>query len=163
VWGIGCDATNKEAVQRVFEIKHRPDSKAMLILTDSLDKVKRVSGELSSEAEALLLSTDRPTTVIVAGAHDLAPQLIAEDGSVGVRITSEAFSAELCRMAGVPIVSTSANISGEPGAPTYKDISQKIIDSVDYVCTTRRNDTTAAAPSRIVKIEADGSITCIRS
>ena len=162
VWGIGCDATNSVAVQRVFDIKHRADSKAMLILTDSIETAETVAGVLSPEAKKLLLSADRPTTVIVPGAHNIAPQLIAADGSVGIRITAEKFSSELCRMAGVPLVSTSANISGESGAPTYADISQKIIESVDYVCTTRRDDTTPALPSRILKIESDGSITCIR-
>ena len=114
VWGIGCDACNSEAVRRVFEIKRRADSKALITLVADGEDVARYTSSDFSAAMKLIGESRRPTTVIYPGAKGLAPELIADDGSVGIRLTSEAVSAAICRGLGRPLVSTSANISGCP-------------------------------------------------
>lgn len=162
VWGIGCDATNAEAVSRVYEIKKRSDSKAMICLVDSDARLQRYVRNVPYVAWDLLDCVDKPTTVILDGAVNLAPNLIAEDGSVALRITGEAFSKELCYRFQKPVVSTSANISGEPAAQNYRDISQEIIDSVDYVCWTRRQEHKPHKPSAIIKLGQGGEIQIIR-
>ncbi len=162
VWGIGCDATNAEAVSRVYEIKKRSDSKAMICLVDSDARLQRYVRNVPNVAWDLLDCVDKPTTVILDGAVNLAPNLIAEDGSVALRITGEAFSKELCYRFEKPVVSTSANISGEPAAQNYRDISQEIIDSVDYVCWTRRQEHKPHKPSAIIKLGQGGEIQIIR-
>ncbi|MCX4292960.1 MAG: L-threonylcarbamoyladenylate synthase [Prevotella sp.] len=162
VWGIGCDATNAEAVSRVYEIKKRSDSKAMICLVDSDARLQRYVRNVPNVAWDLLDCVDKPTTVILDGAVNLAPNLIAEDGSVALRITGEAFSKELCYRFQKPVVSTSANISGEPAAQNYRDISQEIIDSVDYVCWTRRQEHKPHKPSAIIKLGQGGEIQIIR-
>ena len=134
VWGIGCDATNAEAVAKVYKIKHRDDSKALICLVDSDNRLQRYVRNVPDVAWQLFECADKPTTVILDGAVNLAENLIADDGSIAMRITSEPFSKELCYRFQKPIVSTSANISGEPTAQNYCDISQEIIDAVDYVC-----------------------------
>ena len=162
VWGIGCDATNAEAVSRVYEIKKRSDSKAMICLVDSDARLQRYVRNVPNVAWDLLDCVDKPTTVILDGAVNLAPNLIAEDGSVALRITGEAFSKELCYRFQKPGVSTSADISGEPAAQNYRDISQEIIDSVDYVCWTRRQEHKPHKPSAIIKLGQGGEIQIIR-
>lgn len=162
VWGIGCDATNAEAVARVYEIKKRTDSKAMICLVDSDARLQRYVRNVPNVAWDLLDCVDKPTTIILDGAVNLAPNLIAEDGSVALRITKEAFSKELCYRFQKAIVSTSANISGEPAAQNYRDISQEILDAVDYVCWTRRQEHKPHTPSTIIKLGQGGEIQIIR-
>ena len=140
VWGIGCDATNSEAVKRVYDIKQRDDSKALICLVDSDARLQRYIRKVPDVAWQLLDCCDKPTTVILDGAVNLAENLIAEDGSVGIRITQEPFSKELCFRFQKALVSTSANISGEPAAQNYPDIDPKIIEAVDYVCWSRRQE-----------------------
>ena len=165
VWGIGCDATNADAVARVYEIKKRVDSKAMLVLLDGAGKLQGYVENVPETAWMLLEATEgqRPMTIIYPKAKNLAPNLLAEDGSVGIRITSEPFTKALCEQLRHPIVSTSANISGEPAAKTFKEISQELLETVDYVCQFRRNDTTTYKPSSIIKIDEKERITIIRS
>lgn len=162
VWGIGCDATDSDAVRRVYAIKRRSDSKAMLLLVDSVDTVRRYFPGLTDVAERLLLDGERPTTVILSGATGIAGELMAADGSVGVRVTRDRYSCELCLSAGVPLVSTSANISGEPAARYFDEISTEVKEAVDYICEARRDDKNPGTPSRIVKLNPDNSITVIR-
>ena len=162
VWGIGCDATNAEAVAKVYKIKQRDDSKALICLADSVDRVQRYVRDVPSVAWDLMEIADKPTTVILDGAVNLAPNLIAEDGSIGMRITNEEFSKELCYRMQKPVVSTSANISGEPAAQNYCDISEEIINSVDYVCKSRRNEHLPHKPSSIIKLKSNGEVTIIR-
>ena len=162
VWGIGCDATNEAAVAKVYELKKRADSKAMICLVDSDSRVQRYVKNVPNVAWDLMELADKPTTVILDDAVNLAPNLIAEDGSIAVRITREAFSKELCYRFQKPLVSTSANISGEPTAPNYRDIAQEIIDGVDYVCWTRRQEHKPHAPSSIIKLTKTGEVTIIR-
>ena len=165
VWGIGCDATNADAVARVYEIKKRVDSKAMLVLLDGAGKLQGYVDKVPETAWLLLEASEgqRPMTIIYPKAKNLAPNLLAEDGSVGIRITSEPFTKALCEQLRHPIVSTSANISGEPAAKTFKEISQDLLETVDYVCQFRRNDTTTYKPSSIIKIDEKERITIIRS
>ena len=162
VWGIGCDATNAEAVARVYKIKHRDDSKALICLVDSDNRLQRYVRNVPDVAWQLFECADKPTTVILDGAVNLAENLIADDGSIAMRITSEPFSKELCYRFQKPIVSTSANISGEPTAQNYCDISQEIIDAVDYVCWTRRQEHKPHKPSSIIKLGSGGEVEIIR-
>ena len=175
VWGIGCDATNAEAVKRIYALKQREDSKSMLVLLDSPAKLPYYVGDVPDAAWALLEATDngegtngrmdecsKPLTIIYPHARNLAPNLMAEDGSIGIRITSEPFSKALCEQLRHPIVSTSANISGHPSAHFYAQIEQAILDGADYVCLFRREDDCPHEPSSIIKINADGSFKIIR-
>ena len=162
VWGIGCDATNVEAVKRVYEIKQRDDSKALICLVDSDARLQRYVRNVPDVAWQLIDCVEKPTTLILDGAVNLAPNLIAEDGSIGIRITKEAFSHELCFRFQKAIVSTSANISGEPAAQNYRDIDPRILEKVDYVCWTRRQEHQPHQPSSIIKLSADGQVVIIR-
>lgn len=162
IWGIGCDATNEEAVSRVFAIKRRTDAKALITLVDSEAKIQGYVREIPDVAWQLIDCSTRPLTIIYDGARHLAPNLLAEDGSVAIRLTREAFSRELCLRFHRPIVSTSANLSGEPSPATFDDISEDIKQAVDYVCTSRRDDRTPARPSSIIKLAANGEVKIIR-
>ena len=162
VWGIGCDATNAKAVAKVYDIKHRDDSKALICLVDSDARLQRYVRNVPAVAWELLDAAIKPTTVILDDATNLAPNLIAEDGSIALRITREAFSHELCYRFQKAIVSTSANISGEPAAQNYRDISEEIINSVDYVCWSRRQEHKPHTPSCIIRLKPDGEVTIIR-
>jgi L-threonylcarbamoyladenylate synthase len=166
VWGIGCDATNEEAVRRVYEMKQRDDSKALICLVDSDARLQRYVRNVPDVAwqliDSLKESDAKPTTLILDGAINLAPNLIAEDGSIGMRITQEAFSKELCYRFQKALVSTSANISGEPAAQNYCDIDPRIIESVDYVCWSRRQEHKPHNPSSIIRLKENGEVTIIR-
>ena len=167
VWGIGCDATNEEAVKRIYALKQREDSKSMLVLLDSPAKLNYYIDEIPDTAWQLLEATQdtedtKPLTIIYPGARNFAPNLIAEDGSIGIRITDEPFSKALCMQLKHPIVSTSANISGHPAAHFYAEINQAILDGADYVCRFRRDDETPYEPSTIIKVNADGTFVIIR-
>lgn len=162
VWGIGCDATNAEAVAKVYKIKKRDDSKALICLVDSDARLQRYVRNVPNVAWDILDIATKPTTIILDGAINLAPNLIAEDGSIALRITKEPFSHELCYRFQKPLVSTSANISGEPAAANYNDISQELLDAVDYVCFSRRQEHKPHTPSSIIKLKEDGEVTIIR-
>ncbi|WP_024993638.1 L-threonylcarbamoyladenylate synthase [Phocaeicola paurosaccharolyticus] len=162
VWGIGCDATNEEAVKRVYEIKKRQDSKALLVLVDSQVKVDFYAKDVPQVAWDLIEMTTKPLTIIYDQGRNLAENLLAEDGSVGIRVTSEPFSKQLCFRFRKAIVSTSANISGEKGAANFSEISQEIIDAVDYVVKYRQDDKSQPKPSSIIKLGNQGQIKVIR-
>ena len=166
VWGIGCDATNVEAVKRVYAIKQRDDSKALICLVDSDARMQRYFRTVPDVAwqliDSLKESEAKPTTLILDGAINLAENLIADDGSVGIRITNEPFSKELCYRFQKAIVSTSANISGEPAAQNYCDIDSRIIEAVDYVCWSRRQEHKPHTPSSIIKLKENGEVMIIR-
>lgn len=162
VWGIGCDATNADAVAKVYAIKHRDDTKALICLVDSDARIQRYVRNVPEVAWDLLELAEKPTTVILDNAVNLAPNLIAEDGSIAMRITRESFSKELCYRFQKPIVSTSANISGEPAAQNYCDISEELINAVDYVCWSRRQEHKPHTPSSIIKLSENGEVKIIR-
>ncbi|MBQ3998595.1 MAG: threonylcarbamoyl-AMP synthase [Paludibacteraceae bacterium] len=171
VWGIGCDATNAEAVAKIFALKQREDSKSMLVLLDSAAKLDYYV-EVPETAEMLLgvesqkskdeSDSSKPMTIIYPNARHLAANLIAEDGSVGIRITNEPFSKALCAQLKHPIVSTSANMSGHPSAHFFAEIEQAILDGADYVCRFRREDETPHEPSTIIKLNTDNTFKIIR-
>lgn len=162
VWGIGCDATNAEAVAKVYKIKQRDDSKALICLVDSDARLQRYVRDVPNVAWDIMDLATKPTTVILDNAVNLAHNLVAEDGSIAMRITKEAFSHELCFRFQKPIVSTSANISGEEAAQNYCDIKQELIDAVDYVCWTRRQEHKPHTPSSIIKLGQNGEVSIIR-
>ena len=162
VWGIGCDATNADAVARVYQIKKRSDSKALICLVDSDARLQRYVRNVPDVAWELIDAVVNPTTIIYDNAVNLAPNLVAEDGSIAIRITKEKFSHELCFRFQKPIVSTSANVSGEPSAQNYCDISHEIMEAVDYVCWTRRQEHLPHTASSIIKLGENGEVKIIR-
>ena len=162
IWGIGCDATNAEAMARVYQIKQRDDSKALICLVDSEGRLQRYVRQVPDVAWDLIELADKPTTVILDGAVNLAPNLVANDGSIAMRITREEFSRELCYRFQKAIVSTSANISGEPTPATFDEISDEIKNAVDYVVKYSRQSREKHKPSSIIKMSANGQFTIIR-
>lgn len=162
VWGIGCDATNAAAVARVYDIKHRADSKALIVLLGRRDDLYRYVDEVPDVAMELLDVSVRPTTVIYDRGINMAPNVTAPDGSVAVRVSSDNYCRALCRALRRPLVSTSANISGQPSPAIFKEIDPAIISAVDYVATHRRNDSRSALPSVIIKISNDSTFKIIR-
>lgn len=162
IWGIGCDACNEEAVKKVYALKNREDSKSMLVLLDNAALIERYVAEVPEIAYDLIELTTKPLTIIFDGARGLAKNLVADDGSIGIRITSEAFSSELIRRFKRPIVSTSANISGNPSPACFSEIDRNILDRVDYVVNYRQNDNQKAVPSSIIKLGPGGEVKIIR-
>ncbi len=162
IWGIGCDATNEEAVKKIYQIKQRTDNKAMLVLLDSAAKLPYFIEEVPEIAYDLIEVTDRPTTIIYPNARNIASNLVGEDRSLGIRITQEAFSKRLCAFAKKPIVSTSANISGCPSPRFFSEISEDIKNAVDYIVDYRREEKQSAQPSSIIKLGVKGEVEIIR-
>ncbi len=162
VWGIGCDATNPEAVKKVYEIKRRDDSKALISLVDSDVRLQRYVRNVADVTWNMIELSEKPLTVIFDNVSGLAPNLIAADGSAGIRITREEFSKELCFRFQKPVVSTSANISGEPTPQTFDEISDEIKEAVDYVVKYNRQCREKHKPSSIIKMDANGQFTIIR-
>ena len=162
IWGIGCDATNEDAVKKIYELKKRSDSKSMLVLVDNPGKIQSYVEEMPDMAWDLIEMSEKPLTIIYSGAKNLAKNLIAEDGSVSIRVTNEVFSKRLCERFRKPIVFTSANVSEEKSPENFAEISKEIINSVDYVVDFRRNDTAKSKPSSIIKLEKGNIVTIIR-
>lgn len=162
VWGIGCDATRSDAVKRIYEIKRRQDSKAMIVLLGNTDDLWRYVDDVPEVAFELIEAAVRPLTIVYDRGIGLAPELLASDGSVGIRITRESVSAGLCRALRRPLVSTSANVSGQPSASTFREISPEIINAVDYVMMSRRDDNEPHQPSSVIKLGAGGTVKILR-
>ena len=162
VWGIGCDACNPEAVAKVYRLKQRPDSKALITLVGEVGDIARWVESVPPAAVELIERERRPVTVVFDHGRGLAANLLAEDGSVGLRVTAERYSHALCEALGRPVVSTSANVSGKPTPTAFCEISAEIIGDVDYVATYRRDDKQPRQPSMVVKMEADGSYKILR-
>ena len=162
IWGLGCDATNPEAVKRIYEIKKREDSKSMLVLMENPALLERYVDEVPDVAWDLVEISTTPLTVIYPGAKNLAANLIAGDGSVGIRFTREEFTSRLLQRFRRPIVSTSANISTEKAPAFFDEISDEIKEQVDYIVEHRQDDVTPAQPSGIIKLGPGGQIDIIR-
>lgn len=158
VWGLGCDATNATAVKKIYTLKNRSESKAMLVLVKDIDMLRQYVPLTPTMERTLLVPSSRPTTYIYPHAHGLAENLLAEDGSIGIRIVHEPFVEQLLSLLGHPLVSTSANISGEPSPATFAQISEVVKDRVDYVCIYRQNDTVKKVPSKVVKWDNDAQV-----
>lgn len=162
IWGIGCDARCSKAIRRIYQIKQRDDSKALLLLVADEKMLRDYVGEIPDQVLEIIRTSQRPTSVIFPHPSGIAREVLADDGSVGIRITYEAFSSELCRRFGSPIVSTSANVSGNAFPHSYADISEEIRRAVDYIVDYRRVDSAACRASRIVKLSDNNTITIIR-
>ena len=162
VWGLGCDATNAAAVERIFEIKRRCEAKALITLVDSMAMLERTVDEVPEVAEQLIEAAVDPVTVIYDRGRDVAPELLADDGSIGVRLTREPFSAGLCRAMRGPVVSTSANFSGEPTPLDFSSIDPELLGLTDYVCRSRRDEAPAPKASTVIKISAGGLFKILR-
>ena len=163
IWGIGCDASNPEAVSRVYRIKRRTDRKSMLVLIDHFSRLSFHIDVIPDRVRNLIDQAEKPVTIIYPGAKNLAENLIAEDGSIGIRITSDSFCQRLVQRIGKPIVSTSANFSGKKAPSSFAEIDPEMLKEVDYVVNWRRGETEESAPSSILKVDLEGNVTVIRS
>lgn len=162
VWGIGCDATNEIAVQRIFKLKQRSETKSMILLIESPQMILPYVSSLTPLAKQLLMENNTPQTVILPNAHGLAPSVLPPEKTVAVRCPKHDFCLHLLKAFGKPLVSTSANISGQPAACTYSDIHPLIIQGVDFVVPAVYEKGATKKPSRIVAINKDNTLTVLR-
>ena len=163
VWGIGCDATNEAAVEKIYKLKQSEDKRSMLCLMRDADMIVRYVNRAPGIAFEVMELSDKPLTAILPGAVGVAPNLIPESKTLGVRVPQHEFCQALLRKFGKPIVSTSANISGEATAKHLKDVVQEIIDGVDYVVNPRFNGKPTQKPSAIIAFGEGGEVEIIRS
>jgi len=163
VWGIGCDATNEKAVEKIYTLKKRNEEKSMIILVAKESEILKYTRQQEPVIFDYIKGIHKPTTVIYEDACNIAKNLINKDGSIGIRIVKDPFCIELIERLGKPIVSTSSNISGYPPPSYFEDIDIEIKNGVDYIVQHRQDDLTESVPSAIVKLNADGSLTIIRS
>jgi len=162
VWGIGCDATNAEAVKKIYQLKQRDDSKALIVLIDSAEHLDHYVVDVPMIARELIDVAVKPLTIIYEGAYNLASNVLGDQDSVGIRIPNDEFCHRLCERYGKPIVSTSANVSGKPTAGNFADIDAAIVQGVDYAVQYRRSDTSRHQPSNIILLSRDGTFKIIR-
>jgi L-threonylcarbamoyladenylate synthase len=163
IWGIGCDATNVEAVSRIYKLKQREETKSMLVLVDNPDRISRHVKEVPEMAWQLIEVNDQPMTIIYPSAINLAVNLIDPSGTIGIRVTKDEFCQKLISKLNHPIVSTSANISGKGSPSIFDDISQEVKDQVDYIVRCRQDDYNKSLPSSIIKVSLNGQIEIIRN
>lgn len=162
IWGLGCDATNEDAVKRIYEIKNRTDSKSMLVLLDNINKIASYVVEVPEIALDIVEVSDKPTTIIYPGAKNLAKNIIADDGSIGIRIVEDKFCQNLIQRFKKPLVSSSANISGQKSPTNFSEISEDIIKNVDFVVNYKQDDKSFNRPSSIISVGLGGEIKIIR-
>lgn len=162
IWGIGCDATNTEAVKRIFKLKQRDEAKSMIILLDSENKLESYVKEVPAIAYDLIEYTENPLTLVMPCAKNISPALISEDGSVGIRVAKHDFCQQLIQRLRKPLVSTSANISGKPSPQNFGEVDQEVIDGVDYVVDLEQNSTELKKPSTIMRLNPDGRFEFLR-
>ena len=162
IWGIGCDANNTEAIKKIFALKQRDEAKSMIILLDTENKLESYIQEVPSIAYDLIEYAENPLTLIMPGAKNISPALVAADGSVGIRIAKHDFCQQLIQRLRKPLVSTSANISGRPSPQTFDEVDQAIINGVDYVVNLEQHSTEKKKPSTIMRLNPDGQFEFIR-
>jgi L-threonylcarbamoyladenylate synthase len=162
IWGLGCDATNEKAVTKIFELKSRPEMKSMIILLDHTSRLTSYIREVPQQAYELMELSEQPLTIVLEGAKNLAPNVVASDGSIGVRIVMDDFCRNLISRLRKPLVSTSANRSGETAPSSFFEISDRIKSGVDYVVGLRQNEKISVKPSAIMKVSPGGVIKFIR-
>ena len=162
IWGIGCDATNEAAVKKIYELKKRPDEKSMIILVADIKNISNYVEHPDHRIFEYLAQSRKPTTVIYQKAKNLARNLISNDGTVAIRDVKDEFCRQLITQFKKPVVSTSANISGEAFPKNFSEISKAIKNGVDYIVQHRQKDLTSSQPSSIIKMNADGRIEIIR-
>ena len=162
IWGIGCDATNTEAIQKIYALKQRAKEKSMIILLDTENKLESYIREVPALAYDLIEFTENPLTLVMPGAKNISSALIAEDGSVGVRVSKHPFCQQLIQRLRKPLVSTSANISGQPSPQNFMQIAPEIIEGVDYVVDVDQHDLSIKKPSTIMKLDPSGLFEFLR-
>jgi len=162
IWGLGCDATNEEAIEKIYAIKKRTDNKKMLVLANTENMVERYVDEMPGIAYDLIEAAVRPLTIIYDNAKNLPNSILGGNNSIGIRITEEDFSRTLLERFRKPIISTSANIHSEPSPANFSEISEEIIQAVDYVVKFRQNETDKIQASSIIKLNFDGTFKIIR-
>ncbi len=162
IWGIGCDATNAEAVERVFELKGRAKEKSLIVLLHNENQLAGYVNDVPEVAYQLIEYTDKPLTIIYSNAKNLASNAVADDGSIGIRLVKHPFCEQLLQRFRKPIISTSANISGQPSAAKFDDIDEEIIKGVDYVVKYGQQERTIGTPSTIMKLDPSGKFEFIR-
>jgi L-threonylcarbamoyladenylate synthase len=163
VWGVGCDATNEEAVSKIFKIKKRSEAKSLIVLVGNENQLSRYVKDIPEVAWELMENTERPLTIIYDTVTGLAPSVIANDGSVGIRIVKDEFCQNLIKKLGKPIVSTSANISNEPSPSNFDEIADELKEQVDYVVNWRQEEIKKNQPSVIIKLALNGEFKIIRN
>lgn len=161
VWGIGCDATNEAAVKKIFELKQRAESKSLIILVDSLEMLTDIVDEVPDQVLQILENPEKPTTFILKNPKGMAKNIIAKDNTLAIRIADDTFCKKLIKEFQKPIVSTSANISGDSTPMAFKEIHPVVLEGVDYVVNLRQNEISSHS-SRIIKILDDGTIQVLR-
>jgi len=162
IWGIGCDATNEGAVSKIYALKHREEAKSMLVLVDHPNRIGHYIKEIPEMALQLMEVNDKPMTIIYPSAVNLAVNLINQDGTIGIRVTSDEFCQKLISRLNRPLVSTSANISGQKSPSFFDEIAQEVKDQVDYIVKWRQDDLHRARPSSVIKIGIHGQIEILR-
>lgn len=163
IWGLGCDSENPSAVEKIFMIKKRHESKSLIVLVNNIEMLSEYVNEIPPAALDIIEHSRRPLTVVYYNSRNFTPGLLSKDGSIGIRVTRDEFCCELIRRFGKPVVSTSANISGKPTPANFSEIEKEIIRSADYVAEYRREESKKHKASRVIKVEPDGSITVIRN
>lgn len=162
VWGIGCDATNPEAVAKIYDIKKRDDSKALIILIASIEQLWDYVAKIPEMAWDIVEFSEKPLTVVYPQGKNLAPNLLGEDGSIAIRLVKDEFCKQVIQKLRKPLVSTSANVSGAPSAAFFDEVSEEIKNGVDYVVKWRRADKTKKSPSTIIQLGVKGEIKFLR-
>lgn len=162
IWGIGCDASNTDAVKKIFALKQRAEEKSMIILLDTENKLESYIRDVPAVAYDLIEYSENPLTLVMPGAKNISPALIAADGSVGVRVSKHPFCQQLIQRLRKPLVSTSANISGQPSPQNFSQIAAEIIEGVDYVVDIEQHDLSIKKPSTIMRIDPSGLFEFLR-
>lgn len=162
IWGLGCDATNPEAVEKIYKLKQRSDSKALIVMIDTMAKLNYFVEEVPDIAFDFIELSTKPMTIIYDHGRNVANNLLSDDGSLAIRVSEERFSKTLCARLKKPLVSTSANISGQPSPRFFDEISDEIKSQVDYIVQYRQDDKTPSLPSSIIKVARGGQTKVIR-
>ncbi|HXS36915.1 MAG TPA: L-threonylcarbamoyladenylate synthase [Flavipsychrobacter sp.] len=162
IWGIGCDATNEEAIEKIYKVKQRPKEKSFIILLAEARDILHYVAAPPPDIIDIIKNFETPTTVIYNNALGFPDSALHEDGSIAIRVTNDTFCKALIKRFKKPIVSTSANLSGQPSAPFFNMIDEKIKEQVDYVVQYRQEDTISRPPSRLVRVHEDGTLDILR-
>ena len=162
IWGIGCDATNTEAVKKIYKLKQRDEAKSMIILLDTDNKLESYIGEVNPLAYDLIEYAENPLTLVMPGAKNVSPAMISSDGSIGIRISKHPFCQQLIQRLRKPLVSTSANISGAPAPQYFSQINLEIVEGVDHIVNIDQHDKEIKTPSTIIRLAPDGKFEFIR-
>lgn len=162
IWGLGCDATNDAAIDKIYTIKQRNESKSMIVLLEDTGKLVKYVKDIPAVAYDIIELSDKPVTIIYDGAINVSKKIISNDGSIAIRVTKDPFCRELLRRLNKPLVSTSANISGESSPANFYEIADLVKSKVDYIVSLRQQEKKHAQPSSIIKLGSNGTVKIIR-